>query len=105
MPSLETRSKAYEFMSVAGVIFSAFALVALAQFQATVIADDPEMLCPLTLTAAYDREQGYNAFFLAAMLFRRPFEFYPVARSMSDMQTNCPFIQTSNVRSLVSSVD
>jgi FtsP/CotA-like multicopper oxidase with cupredoxin domain len=52
-------------MRAAGIIFGAFALlsVVLAQPQPTVIADDPEVRGPFTLTAAYDGEEGHNAFF------------------------------------------
>lgn len=52
-------------MRAAGIIFSAFALVSVvpAQSQPTAVADDPEVRGPFTLTAAYDGEEGHNAFF------------------------------------------
>src|SRR5262245_42608189 len=33
------------------------------QSQPTVIADDPQVRAPFTLTAAYDGEEGHNVFF------------------------------------------
>jgi suppressor of ftsI len=53
-------------MRAASIIsLSVFALlgVVLTQSQRTVVADDPEVRRPFTLTAAYDNEQGHNAFF------------------------------------------
>jgi len=51
-------------MRVAGIIFSAFALLS-AFSQRRVIADAPEVRGPFTLTAAYDAEAGHNAFSFA----------------------------------------
>jgi suppressor of ftsI len=52
-------------MRVAGIIFSAWALLSAAFPQRRVIADAPEVRGPFTLTAAYDADASHNAFFFA----------------------------------------
>jgi suppressor of ftsI len=52
-------------MRVAGIIFSAFALLSVVFPQRIILADAPEVRGPFTLTAAYDADASHNAFFFS----------------------------------------
>ena len=68
-------------MRATAVVFTAFVFATALIAQQTVVPDPPEARDQLTLTAAYDADQGHNAFFLPANPLPQPYVFCLVPSS------------------------